>query len=194
MSKLCNRYWRGAHRFDDFVDQLNAQSHLLLGVRHDETVEILLSVIGELVRARLALLHTALPANADLRAAFTFHLLQAVAARADKKTEEVDLGELFDGDIDLIGGTLGALLLLVFDGRTEVGIVFHGAIDEANALVLKLFAVADFAGVGTATMGIVRGRGRRGSRGEVSRRTCVWHGTRTSRVREGQSHSGVVCG
>ncbi len=78
--------------------------------------------------------------------------------REDRRAgaEEVDLGELFDGQVDFLGGTLVALDGEVVGGRAEVGIEFELAVDEGNAFIFELLAVADFARVGTATLIVVR--------------------------------------
>ena len=57
------------------------------------------------------------------------HLLQAVTARTEEQTEEVDLREFLDGDVDLIRRAVRMFLLLVFDRGPEVGIVLHGTVN-----------------------------------------------------------------
>lgn len=54
---------------------------------------------------------------------------------------------------------------MIFNRRTEVGIVFHSTIHKANTFIFKLFTVANLASVGTATMRII---GRRRGRGSTS--------------------------
>jgi len=152
----------GTHRFNDFVDHSNTGCYLVFRVSNDKTVEVFLGVVSELVGARLALLHATLASNADFSPAIALHFLQAVASRADEQTEEVDLRELFDRNVNLLRGTLGALLLVVFNGRPEVRVIFHCPVDETDALVLELFAVTDFSSVGSTTMRIICwGRRRR---------------------------------
>jgi len=92
-------------------------------------MEIFLGVLGVLIRPGLPLFDAALPSDANLGAAISLHLLQTVTARTDEQTEEVDLGELLDGDVDLLRWAVRTFLLLVLDGRSEVGVVLHGAVD-----------------------------------------------------------------
>ena len=70
-------------------------------------------------------------------------------------SKEVDFWKLFDWDIDFLGGALIALLLVVLDRRAEIRVIFHGAIDESDTLILKLFTVADFSGIRTSTLSII---------------------------------------
>jgi len=118
-------------------------------------VKVFLGVVSELVGARLPLLHATLASNADFSPAIALHFFQAVASRADEQAEEVNLRELLDWNIDFLRGTLGALLLVVFHRRPEIRIIFHCPVNEADALVLELFAVTDFSSVGSTTMGII---------------------------------------
>jgi len=92
-------------------------------------MEILLRVFSVLVRSGLPFFNAALPSNADLGAAISLHLLQAVTAGTDEQTEEVDLGEFLDGDIDLLRRAVRTFLLLIFDRGSEVGIILHGTVD-----------------------------------------------------------------
>ena len=121
-------------------------------------MQVFLRVVCEAVRPAFAFLDTTFTANTNLGTTLTFHLLQAVTARANEQAEEVDLGELFDRDINLLLRTAGALLLVVFDGRAEVRVGLERLIDEADALILELLAVANLTSVGTATMRIIRWR------------------------------------
>ena len=92
-------------------------------------MEILFRVFGVLIRPGLPFFNAALPSNTNLGTAVSLHLLQAVTARTDEQTEEVDLGELLDGDIDFLRRTVRTFLLLVFDGGSEVRIILHGTVD-----------------------------------------------------------------
>lgn len=152
---------RIAYRLNNLIDHFHTSSDLLLRFSEDQAMEVLLSIIGKLVRASLALLYTALATNADLGPTVPLHLLQTVTTRSDQQTEEIDFGEFLDGNVDPLRRTLGTLLLMVLDGRTEIGIVLHGTVDQSDALVLEFLAVADLTGVGPATVGII-GWGRRG--------------------------------
>lgn len=156
--KMCGN--RTTHRFDDFVDQPDTKSDLFLRVSSNETVEIFFSILGVLFRSGLALLNATLPPNADLRATVSLHLLQTVPTRADQQSEEIDLGKLLHRNVDLLGGALRSLHLMVLDWRTEIGVVLHGAVDQPDTFLLQLLAVTDLASVSTTTMSIIR-RGRR---------------------------------
>lgn len=73
------------HSFDDVVDQLLGLVDLVLGVCHDQTVQVLFlvaSVSG--IRATFALLDRALAANCDLGSRLSFHLFEGVATGSDK--------------------------------------------------------------------------------------------------------------
>ena len=120
---------RATHGFDNPVDQPHAGNNLFLSVSCNKTMEIFLRVLGILIRPGLSLFNAALPSDANLGAAISLHLLQTVTARTDKQAEEVDLGELLDGDVDLLRWAVRTFLLLVFDGGSEVGIILHGAVN-----------------------------------------------------------------
>ena len=156
------------HRFNNFVDQLNACSDFVVRVSSNETMKIFLGILGVLFWSGLALLDTALATNADLRSTIALHLLQTVATWTDEETEKVYLGELLNRDIDLLGGALRSLHLVVFDWGTEVGVVLHGTVDETDTLVFEFLTVSDLARVGTATVGVIRGR-----RGRRTGRNCI---------------------
>ena len=148
------------YRLDNLVNHLHTCCNLLWRVSSYQTVEVFFGVLCVLLGSSFTLLDTALATNADLGAAVSLHLLQTVTARSNEQTEEVNLRELFDGNVDLLGRTLGALLLVILDRGTEVRIVLHCTVDKPDTLVFQLLAVADFTGVGTATVSII-GRGRR---------------------------------
>lgn len=142
-------------------------------------MKIFFSILRVLIRTSLAFLDTTLAPNTDLSPALPLHFLQAVTARTDEKTEEVDFRELLDGYVNLFRRTLGALLLVVFDGRAEAWVILHSAIYETNPLILQFFAVTDFASVGTTTMGVISGR----RRGRSSERDQI---VRMARYKEGE--------
>jgi len=93
---------KATHGFDNPVDQPHAGNNLFLSVSCNKTMEIFLGILGVLIRPGLPLLDAALPSDANLGAAVSLHLLQTVTARTDKQAEEVDLGELLNGDVDLL--------------------------------------------------------------------------------------------
>ena len=73
------------YSLDDVVDQLLGLVNLLLGICHDQTVEILLLVAGVSgVGPTLAFLDGTLSTDGDLGAGLCFHFLQSVTTRADK--------------------------------------------------------------------------------------------------------------
>jgi hypothetical protein len=149
------------YRLDDLVDQVDTGPDLLHIFASDKTMEFFLGIVGEGFGPCLALLDGALSADTDLRPGFTLHLFERVTTRANQKTEEIDLRELLDRDVDLFLRPLRAFLLVVFDRRAEVGVVLHSLVDELDALVLQLLTVANLTGVRTTTMPIVGGRRRR---------------------------------
>ena len=132
-------------------------------------MKIFLGIFGVLFWSSFSFLNATLATNADLGSALPLHLLQAVTTGTDEETEEIDLRELLDRDINLFRRTLRPLHLVVFNRGTEVRVVFHGTVDESDALFFKLLAIADLASVGTTTVGIVRWRGRGGACSVVSR-------------------------
>lgn len=150
-----------AHRLDDSVDHLDAGGDFVVRVSSNKTVKIFFGIFSELIRSSLPLLHGALAADTDLGTALPFHLLQTVTTRPNQEPEEVDFRELLDWDVDLVGRTLGAFHLMILHGGTEVGVVFHGTVDEPDTLLLELLAVPHLTGVSTTTVSIIR-RGRRG--------------------------------
>jgi hypothetical protein len=124
-------------------------------------MEIFFGIICVLIGPRLPFLDTALSPDADFCSALSLHLLQTVPTRANEQPKEVDFGEFLDGNVDLFRRTLGALLLLIFDRRTEVGIILQGFVDESDALIFKLLAVAYFTSVGPSTVSVIGGWRRR---------------------------------
>jgi len=120
---------KGTHGFNNPVDQPHAGNNLFLSVSCNKTMQIFLGVLGVLIRPGLPLFDAALPSDANLGAAVSLHLLQTVTARTNKQAEEINLRELLDGDVNLLRRTVRTLLLLVFDGGSEVGVILHGAVD-----------------------------------------------------------------
>jgi hypothetical protein len=49
-------------------------------------------------------------------------------------------------------------LLVIFNGRAEVGVVFHGSVDESDPFIFEFFAIANLTSIGTAALTIVRWR------------------------------------
>jgi hypothetical protein len=124
-------------------------------------VEILFGILRVLFRSCFTLFDAALASDADFGATLPLHLLQAVATRAYEQTEEVDLRKFLNGNVNLLRRTLRAFLLVILDWGTEVRIVFKGALNKPNTLILQLLTIADFAGVGPAAMSVVCRRRRR---------------------------------
>ena len=124
-------------------------------------MEIFFSILGVLLWSGFALLDTTLSSNADLGTALSLHFLQTVTTRTDEETEEVDLGKLLNGDVDLLRRTLRPLHLMILDGGPEVGVILHSTIHKPDALLLEFLPVANLAGVSTATVCIIGGRRRR---------------------------------
>ena len=143
------------YSFNHFVDHFDARGNLLVRVGDNKTMEILLCVFGVLVWSRFSFLHTALATDADFSTAVPFHLFQAISSGAHEKTKKVDFGKLFHRNINLVRRTLRPFLLLIFNGRTEARIVFEGTLDESDAFILQFFSVAYFAGVSSATVGVI---------------------------------------
>jgi hypothetical protein len=121
-------------------------------------MQVFFGIVCVLVWASFSFLHTPLTTDTDFRSTLTFHLLQTVAARPDEQAKEIDLWEFFDRDVDLVGWPLGALLLVILHGWSEVGVVFHGTVDKLDTLVFELLPVTNFTGVGPASVCIVSGR------------------------------------
>ena len=94
------------YRFDDLIDQFNTSGDFVVGVSGNETMKIFFSIFGVLIWSGLAFLDTAFASDADLCAAIPLHLLQTITTRTDKQTEEIDLRELLDRDVDLLGWSL----------------------------------------------------------------------------------------
>lgn len=129
-------------------------------------MQILLGVVTQVLRSSLPLLDTSLPSNRDLRSTLPLHLLLRVSTRSEEESEEVDLWELLDGDVDLVLRFGVPLLSVVLVWRSEGWVELEGPVDELDSFVLELATVSDLSSVGSSTVSIV-GRGRRwGSDGE----------------------------
>jgi hypothetical protein len=73
------------YRLNDIVDQLLRLVHFILGVGHDQAMQVFFLVAGvSCVRTTLALFDGALATDRDLRAGLRLHLLERIASRADK--------------------------------------------------------------------------------------------------------------
>jgi len=79
--------WEGwTYRLNNVVDELLRLVDLLLGIGHDQAVQVFLLVAGvSCVRSSFALLHGAFATNRDLCARFGLHLLERVSTRADEQ-------------------------------------------------------------------------------------------------------------
>ena len=140
------------YSFYHFVDHLDASGYLLFRVGDNKTMKIFLCVFSVLIWPRFSFLYATLTADADFSTAVPFHLLQTVPSGAHKETKEVDFRKFFHRDVNLVRRALRSFLLMVFNGRTEVRIIFECSVDEFNAFVFQFFSVAHLAGVGPATM------------------------------------------
>lgn len=70
------------------MNQLLGLDYLLLGVRHDEAVQVFVLIAGmRSVRFPFALLDRAFAANGDLGLRLSLHLLQCVATWTDQKAD-----------------------------------------------------------------------------------------------------------
>ena len=159
---------KNTHSFDNFVDHFDASCDLFISITKNETVKVFFGIICILIRTSLSFFHTAFPSNADFGPTFALHFLQTVSTRSHKQTKKVNLRKFFDGNVNFVRRALRALLLMVFDGWAEVGVVLHSTIDELDTFVFELFAVTNFTSVGPTTMSIVRGRGRSRPKGDQS--------------------------
>lgn len=74
------------YRLDNVVDELLRLVHLVLGIGHDQAVQVFLLVAGvSCVRSSFTLLNGSFAANCDLRAGFRLHLFERVSTRADEQ-------------------------------------------------------------------------------------------------------------
>lgn len=155
---------RGGSRRDDMVDEIDAGLNFLLSVGRDEAVKVVIGVVGVGLGPALAILDGALATNRYLGARLSLHLFERVSTRTDEESEELDLRELLNGDVDLVLRPVVALLGVIFGRRAVIRVELHGLIDESDALVLEFAAVSDLARVGTSSMGVVSRRRGRGSK------------------------------
>lgn len=148
----------GTHCLNYPVDHFNARSDFLFALAEDKTMQVFFSIVCELIWSCFALLNTAFTPNANLCAALSLHFFQAIATGPDKQTEEIDLRKFFDRDINLLGRPLRTFLLVIFNRRAEVRVVFHSSVDKPDTLIFQLLPVTDFAGIGSTAVGIIGGR------------------------------------
>jgi hypothetical protein len=144
--------------FNDVVNELFRLVDFLLGVRHDQAVQVLLLVAGvSCVRSSFALLDGALATNSNLCAGLRLHLLERVSTGANEKANEIDLWIVIDWHIDF-------LLCLsrppVISRRVVVRKRLHRLFHELVALVFETLSVAELARVDTATEVVVLRRRR----------------------------------
>jgi hypothetical protein len=161
---------RKTDRLDNRVDELDAVLNNLLRLAGDQAVKLVVLVLLAVTGTTLPLLNRTLSTNRDPRSRLTLHLLKRVTTRTNEQSEEVDLGELLDGDVDLVRGSTGRLTLRheVLGRRTERRVELHLPVDEAHPLIFETLAVAHFAGVGAASVGVV-GRRRGGGTSMLGR-------------------------
>ena len=76
------------YRLDDVVNQLLGLVDFLLGVCHDQAVQIFVLIAGmSSVRFSLSFFHRALAANCDLGTRLRLHLLQSIATWSDEEAD-----------------------------------------------------------------------------------------------------------
>lgn len=146
------------YRFNNSVDHLDTSRHFFLGLTKNKAMKIFFCIICILIRSSLALFDTPFPSNADLCTALPLHFLQTVTTRTNKQTKKVDFWEFFDRDVDLFRRSLVTLLLVIFNGRAEIRVIFHGSIDKFDAFIFELFTISNLTSVGTTALAIVSGR------------------------------------
>lgn len=81
------------------------------------------------------------------------------------------------------------LLLVIFNRRAEIGVIFHGSIDESDAFIFEFLAIANLASVGTATLSIVSWRRRGGAENRYQARALTVGCKDTYRSRSGGTKS-----
>jgi hypothetical protein len=121
-------------------------------------MKIFLAVFRESIRSAFTFLYTAFSTNTDLRAAILFHFFQAITTRSNEKPEEVDLGEFLDRNVNLFLRTHVSLLLMIFHGRSEIGIRFEGFVNKSDPFFFEFFAIANLPCVGSPPLSIVSRR------------------------------------
>jgi hypothetical protein len=125
-----------AYSLDNSVNQPDTLDDLFVRVGQDKAMQVLFSVLGVLIWTSLALFNASFSADTDFRATLLLHFLQAVATGTHEQPKEVDLWELLDWNVYLFRWTLGTLLLMILDRRTEIRVILHCAINKTNALIL----------------------------------------------------------
>lgn len=158
---------------DDLVNKSDTVPYLPIEFSSYEAVELVVLVAGKLLRTPFAVFDRPFASDTNLGATLTFHLLQRVTTGATQETKEVDLGELLDRNIHLLGGfaVTNTSHTAKLGWRSEVRVVLHGSVDETHPLCLELLAVPKFKSVGAATIGVVlrwwRGRALAGRRDNI---------------------------
>ena len=149
------------YRFNNPIDHPDTGRDLLFRLSNDEAVKVFFSTIGVLVWTGFSFLNATLATNADLCSTFTLHLLQAVTAWSNQKSEKVDLRELFYRDVNLLGASLGTFLLKILDGWAEIRVVLHCFVNQLDKFIFEFLAVTNLASIRPATVAIIRGWWRR---------------------------------
>jgi hypothetical protein len=156
-------FWSGCSRFDNPVDHFDASRHFLFTFTENKAMKVFFGIICILIGSSFSLFDTPFPSDADLGTTFPLHFLQAITTGTNEQTEEINLGEFFDRNVNLFRWTLITLLLVIFNGRAEIRIIFHGSIDKSDAFIFELFAIANLASISTTTLTIVSRRRRGGA-------------------------------
>ena len=77
--------FRKTYSLNDIVDELLGLVDFLLGIGHNQAVQVLFLVAGvSCIRASFALLHRALATDCNLCLGFCFHLFERVSTRANE--------------------------------------------------------------------------------------------------------------
>ena len=80
--------WDDTYRLDDVVNQLLGLVHFLLGVCHDQAVQVFVLVAGmSSVRLSLSFFDRSFAANCDLGTRLRLHLLQSIATWSDEEAD-----------------------------------------------------------------------------------------------------------
>lgn len=75
----------GVYRLNNIVNQLLGLVDLVLGISHDQAMQVLFLVARvSCVRSAFALLHGALATDCNLGTRLSLHFLQSIATRANK--------------------------------------------------------------------------------------------------------------
>mmetsp|Transcript_38863 Transcript_38863/g.64685 ORF Transcript_38863/g.64685 Transcript_38863/m.64685 type:complete len:213 (+) Transcript_38863:495-1133(+) len=141
---------------EELFDEVGSLVQGLVSVCCDEDVQLfVLGVDGALaVTPSLAFLDRALSTDGDLGARLLLHLLLGEASGADDQTDKVVVGELLDGDEDLLG--LPEHDRTVVDGRTKDGGDQEGLLHQQVSFSLKSFPLSHLSRVGSLSLAIVR--------------------------------------